>query len=112
MTLRYVVLRHEGIAEPHFDLMFETGADSLLRTWRSNDWPLRSGGTLTKLADHRRTYLDYEGPISGDRGSVRRVASGNFQILRDDAHAFEVLLSDNDTSVHFHRQNSDQWRAE
>lgn len=32
-----------------------------------------------RLADHRRVYLEYEGPLSGDRGEVRRVASGTFE---------------------------------
>jgi hypothetical protein len=31
-----------------------------------------------RLADHRLTYLDYEGPVSGDRGSVRRLDAGTF----------------------------------
>ena len=28
--------------------------------------------------DHRLVYLDYEGPVSGDRGRVRRVDAGTF----------------------------------
>jgi hypothetical protein len=31
---------------------------------------------ILRLADHRPHYLDYEGPISGDRGSVRRLWRG------------------------------------
>jgi hypothetical protein len=31
-----------------------------------------------QLADHRLAYLDYEGLVSGDRGSVRRLDSGTF----------------------------------
>ncbi|MHC4948639.1 MAG: hypothetical protein ACYTG1_10300 [Planctomycetota bacterium] len=31
---------------------------------------------LEPVADHRPVYLEYEGPISGDRGRVRRVAAG------------------------------------
>ncbi|GAB5404991.1 MAG: hypothetical protein Aurels2KO_32220 [Aureliella sp.] len=29
-----------------------------------------------RLPDHRKKYLDYEGPVSGNRGSVRAVARG------------------------------------
>jgi hypothetical protein len=29
-----------------------------------------------QLADHRLAYLEYEGPVSGDRGSVRRLDAG------------------------------------
>jgi hypothetical protein len=32
----------------------------------------------TRLAEHRLAYLEYEGPISGDRGEVRRAAAGEF----------------------------------
>jgi hypothetical protein len=31
---------------------------------------------IERLADHRYAYLSYQGPISGDRGSVARVAAG------------------------------------
>jgi hypothetical protein len=74
--LKYVILRHEAIDSPHFDLMFETTPGSSLQTWRSEVWPIDQDTELVKLSDHRRDYLTYEGPISGDRGHVRRVASG------------------------------------
>ena len=38
--LRYVILWHDGVAEPHFDLMFETLPGSALATWRSPRWPV------------------------------------------------------------------------
>jgi hypothetical protein len=76
-AVRYVVLSHEGIDPPHFDLMFEVEPGSeLLATWRSDHWPIESGDYLDRLPDHRRHYLDYEGPISDNRGYVRRIASG------------------------------------
>lgn len=74
--LRYVVLRHEGIPIPHYDLMWETECNSPLATARCSEWPPREGVSLQRLADHRRLYLDYEGPVSQGRGHVRRVASG------------------------------------
>ena len=76
--LRYVVLRHEQIADPHFDLMFEREASEgpALRTWRSRVWPITGVTRLEPLADHRVEYLEYEGPVRGNRGIVRRVASG------------------------------------
>ncbi|MEM6315195.1 MAG: hypothetical protein AAF743_13970 [Planctomycetota bacterium] len=72
--LRYVILHHTGYEEDHFDVMVEREPGGMLRTWRSATWPIR--GPVTPIHDHRRKYLDYEGPISGDRGEVRRVASG------------------------------------
>ncbi|MBG83656.1 MAG: hypothetical protein CMJ40_03805 [Phycisphaerae bacterium] len=42
---------------------------------------LEKGGYLlaTRLKDHRAAYLEYEGPVSNDRGHVRRLEQG--QIL-------------------------------
>ena len=34
--------------------------------------------TATRLPDHRMDYLEYEGDISGDRGSVSRIIDGNY----------------------------------
>jgi hypothetical protein len=78
--LRYVILRHEDIPQPHFDLMLETAPGSDLTTWRSDRWPIDTPTPLTKLADHRPAYLEYEGPVSGNRGSVRRVEAGCYHL--------------------------------
>jgi hypothetical protein len=83
MPLRYVVLRHEGFGEPHFDLMIEDVRGGQLLTWRSPAWPPVDGTKLTPLAAHRRAYLDYEGPLSGGRGSVRRVDQGECETWRE-----------------------------
>ena len=37
--LRYVILWHDGVAEPHFDLMFETLPGSALATATANGIP-------------------------------------------------------------------------
>jgi hypothetical protein len=34
-------------------------------------------------ADHRALYLDYEGPVSGDRGTVTRYDAGTCDWLED-----------------------------
>ena len=34
----------------------------------------------TRLPDHRLAYLEYEGPVSGNRGVVRRIDSGKYEI--------------------------------
>jgi hypothetical protein len=79
-AFRYVILRHDGIAEPHFDLMFEKSPGSMLMCWRASHWPIDQSTSITRLPDHRREYLDYEGPISGDRGTVTRIARGTCSI--------------------------------
>jgi hypothetical protein len=98
--LRYVILRHDAIAEPHFDLMFESSPGSLLTTWRCDHWPIDRPTKLTRLPDHRQDYLEYEGPISGDRGNVRRVEAGVYRAhpQRDDPHAADWWLNDPPTA--------------
>jgi len=88
MGLRYVVvtsvdrddLRDGGAA--HFDLMLECGEG--LATWQFSQNPMAADASTEcfdpipcrRLADHRKAYLDYEGPVSGGRGQVRRVDGG------------------------------------
>jgi hypothetical protein len=92
MPLRYVVLRHDGIDQPHFDLMFETFEGSALATWRSDEWPITSTTRTERIGDHRRDYLDYEGPLSGNRGFVRRVDAGT-HVLRQLETGWEIALA-------------------
>ena len=90
--LRYVVLRHEGVDDAHFDLMFETTPASDLATWRADQWPLTDQTTFTPLRPHRRAYLQYEGPISGDRGTVHRIHSGTHEVVENGASELVVRL--------------------
>src|SRR4051812_39769553 len=91
---RYVILRHEGVAVPHFDLMFEQSATSELLTWRSLDWPISDQTKLTRLGDHRRKYLDYEGPVSNNYGHVKRVAAGTCEMNWPNRCECHVQLDD------------------
>jgi hypothetical protein len=89
---RFVVLRHETSPGTHFDFMVETGA--VLKTWALAE-PPRPGVEIeaTPLADHRPAYLDYEGPISGDRGSVTRWDSGQYTVERQTATQWTLRLA-------------------
>ncbi|QDV33318.1 DNA polymerase ligase N-terminal domain-containing protein [Tautonia plasticadhaerens] len=74
---RFVLLEHrwDGI---HWDLMLEAGAS--LRTWALGSFPGAGVDIDARaLPDHRPLYLEYEGPISGGRGVVRRVDSGTYE---------------------------------
>lgn len=73
---RFVILEHDHPVL-HWDLMLE--ADGVLQTWRLAQAP-EVGRTIeaTALGDHRLAYLDYEGPVSGNRGTVRRWDAGDF----------------------------------
>ena len=57
--------------------MLEAGP--ALRSWRLLGDP-RTGEPVPAAAnaDHRVAYLDTQGPVSGERGSVRRVDAGSY----------------------------------
>lgn len=80
----YVVHHHTGYGEPHYDLMIDLGGEGLA-TWRCPAWPLPGGDGLQRIDDHRRAYLDYEGPTASGRGSVRRVERGLCEVVGDQA---------------------------
>lgn len=112
---RFVILIHD-FPTPHFDFMLEANdpgengtetialnANPPLRTWRltppagvavSNISPAnidRCG--VEQLPDHRRMYLDYEGPVSGNRGHVVRWDGGGVEWLMDTADCMSVQLA-------------------
>lgn len=61
--------------------MLQTGPK--LATWRLAQAPPPSADRpieAQRIGDHRAAYLDYEGPVSGDRGYVRRVDRGRWQL--------------------------------
>ena len=82
---RFVILEHtatEGAI--HWDLMLEN--HGVLLTWSLEPQPaLWQRETITAAAtqrpDHRLAYLDYEGNISGGRGRVERLESGDYEPL-------------------------------
>jgi hypothetical protein len=67
----------------HWDLLLEVPNQEKLPTWRLLKNPLEAADPIPaqRIADHRRIYLEYEGPISGGRGHVRRLDRGQTQIL-------------------------------
>jgi hypothetical protein len=107
--LQYVILRHDGIDEPHFDLMFESAPGSSLNTWRSPRWPIDRPTPLVPLGDHRREYLEFEGPVSGNRGHVTRVERGQFNRLAGSEPAFRITL-ERGIELEISR-HGDQWLA-
>lgn len=92
---RFVVLLHETPAGyprgTHFDVMLEQG--EVLRTWALAELPATGRSILAdQLADHRTEYLAFEGDISGGRGRVCRVASGEYEMLAETPHRIAVVL--------------------
>ncbi len=92
---RFVILRHDppGGSElpPHWDLMLEAG--QVLRTWALAEPPAAERPIVAEaLPDHRTAYLDYEGPVSRDRGAVHRWDAGTVQWERATAREIVVRL--------------------
>jgi len=80
----------------HYDLMLSPPGVGRLWTWAIPVDPLCQPLTFEceaeRLPDHRRIYLDYQGPISGDRGQVRQAAKGTFEIVVWSEQQVEVRL--------------------
>jgi hypothetical protein len=95
---QFVLLRHVLSDDAHWDLMLDTG--STLATWQLHDDPTAlaadTAGTTEirarRLNDHRRAYLDYEGPISGGRGQVTRTDSGIYRTEGRREDVWRILL--------------------
>jgi hypothetical protein len=104
---RFVLLNHDWPTGPrasHYDLMFEVG--EVLRTWSLAQLPqawngIEGDATIAsenavhadRLPDHRRAYLEYEGPVSGERGTVRRLDRGECRVLIDSDNRFEAEIA-------------------
>jgi len=98
-------LRHEcppqSVKPSHWDFMLEWGA--VLRTWELRELPKAwadllgessssESVNLVPLSDHRLAYLEYEGPLTGDRGSVKRCEYGTYDILRESPDQLTIHL--------------------
>jgi hypothetical protein len=89
---RFVILCHDTSRGEHFDFMLE--ADGVLKTWALPEAPTAGVEVACEaLADHRLAYLDYEGPISGDRGRVTRWDRGTCVVERQSDREWVVKLA-------------------
>ncbi len=88
---RFVILEHTWNGT-HWDLMLET--QGALRTWALEAMPDAQTTKIRarQLPDHRLAYLSYEGPISGERGTVRRIDEGQYQILQEGPGELEIAF--------------------
>lgn len=55
------------------------GTDTPVDDWAVIPAPAGTGMRAVRKADHRAVYRDYEGPISGGRGSIEEVGRGRWQ---------------------------------
>lgn len=88
---RYVILHHIGhpSKRDHYDWMLER--DGRLCTWIV-DRPDLAPGRAVQSFDHRLVYIEHEGPVSGDRGEVRRVASGTYEPIEWEERRIRIRL--------------------
>src|ERR1700722_6865040 len=88
---RFFVLTH---CHPklHWDFMLEH--EGVLRTWRLVS-PPDTDSTISAelLDDHRIAYLDYEGTVSGDRGTVQRWDGGMYETLESTSRGLVLNLA-------------------
>lgn len=65
---------------------------------------LQVGQTIRaeRIADHRRMYLTYEGPVPGDRGQVARVRAGHVLACETRADGTTIL------TIHWQDQDAQQ----
>lgn len=88
---RFAVLLHDH-PSLHWDFLLEQGESC--RTWRLLKAPDAVGDIPAEaIADHRLMYLDYEGPVSGDRGTVTQWDAGTFEWLVNGDDLVEVRLT-------------------
>lgn len=71
-------------------------SDCALRTWALREMPQMSSPgkaiAAEKLPNHRLAYLEYEGPVSGERGTVGRVDTGTFETIVESQGRLEIRI--------------------
>jgi len=87
---RYVILTHDHPFR-HWDFLLEQPDG--LRTWRLHAVPdTKADIPAEPLPDHRTAYLDYEGPVSGNRGHVARWDAGEYTLMEESAVHVRIAL--------------------
>ena len=96
--MRTVVLRHEmPDGTWHYDWMLERagGDERRLVTFRVEHRPDQAGVAGFeghRIRDHRAIYLDHEGEVPGERGTVTRLAQGVMRWVRCDGEVMSVVV--------------------
>jgi DNA polymerase Ligase (LigD) len=112
-SVPFVILEHDH-PFVHWDFMFEQGES--LRSWRLLTEPvLEQSIPAEQLPPHRKYYLDYEGPVSGNRGHVTRWDFGTCLIGEILEESITLTLTGSRLKAHLtlERNSTDgeQWRA-
>jgi len=117
LPLRWALLRHDlPDGQGHWDWLIQRtpAHDSPLLTFRLAHPFDPFGRTVfeaLRIPDHRAMYLEYEGPLTENRGSVRRVAAGR-AVIELTPDRFRITFEARSGSAHFEavRAKGDRWR--
>lgn len=98
ISTRTVLLEHTTPGgRTHLDWLIERpGADAehrLIAFRCRHDPTTHDDWRGERIADHRAVYLEYEGPISGGRGAVRRLWSAGCRVESESDHAINLSIS-------------------
>jgi DNA polymerase Ligase (LigD) len=108
---RFVILEHDW-PHRHWDLLLQFG--DVLRAWRLESPPTPGSDVRASAnVDHRLHYLDYEGPVSGNRGHVKRWDAGEFEILdeREDELRIRCVGTRLNGEMRLKQLNTNDWRV-
>ncbi len=107
---RFAFLVHDSPRGLHYDFFLESGA--ILKSWALPRLP-ETGLEIAcmALADHRPIYLDYEGPVSGDRGVVAQWRQGAYstELWSDDKIVVHLTGEKLAGRVELRRQGEQWW---
>lgn len=121
MTTRFALLRHE-VPESfgrssHWDLLLER--ENSCWTWALEvlphglfHSPENESVSALRLPDHRKHYLDYQGPLSGDRGTVHRTLGGTCKWLEnsDKLIVVELAFEQAICTLTFEKDYNEHWK--
>lgn len=89
---RFTISHHTGSKDgDHYDLMLEHG--DTLKTWRLGNTAFLVSQVARQIKDHRKTFLDYEGEVSGDRGKVKIWDTGTYSVDEWKEDRIQVALA-------------------
>jgi hypothetical protein len=116
------LLLHRTTEETHHDWLVGTPdhhRDAGSRLWAarvrpaSGDWRGLGCFDLDVIAPHRRTYLDYQGPVAGNRGYVTRADRGTatIRLWSRDRIVWDVRMRGFIGTIGARRLTETLWRA-
>ena len=112
-SLRFAILHHRLADGEHWDFLLEQG--EALWTWNLAADPLTAGPApidARRIADHRKLYLTYEGPVPPDRGTVDRIDGGTYALTAAGADEVRGVLRGSRLRAGFVllRREADRWQ--